>query len=184
MTDKVAEPKRPSAELDTLELYRWAVQDPETHATVLRLMYERLHPGHTPTLLREDFAGTRAEAVAWLALAPGRRAIAADSEAPTVAWARRCAERILGARAADLQFIEADVMATAPPAVAAAHILSVLDFSILYPREPAQLQACLRHAWHCLASPGLLVLNLFGGAGALKPHTDRRSSRRGRDGPA
>jgi len=70
MTDKVAEPKRPSAELDTLELYRWAVQDPETHATVLRLMYERLHPGRTPMLLREDFAGTSAEAVAWLALAP------------------------------------------------------------------------------------------------------------------
>lgn len=166
------EAEHKSIGVDTLELYRWAVQDPERHATVLRLMFERLHPGRIPALLREDFAGTSAESVAWLALAPGRRALAVDSDAPTVAWARRRARRILGARADELQFIEADVMTAAPPAVPAADIISVLNFSILYLREPAQLQAYLRHAWRCLASPGLLVLNLFGGAGALKPHTD------------
>jgi len=167
-----SEAKHPPTGVDTLELYRWAVQDPETHASVLRLMFERMHPGCTATLLREDFAGTSAEAVAWLALAAGRRALAVDCDAPTVAWARRRARRILGARADDLQFIEADVMRTAPPAVPAADIISVLNFSILYLRVPEQLQAYLRHAWDCMASPGVLVLNLFGGAGALKPHTD------------
>lgn len=167
------EVKHPPHGLDPLELYRWAVQDPETHATVLRLMFERLHRGHVPVLLREDFSGTSAEAVAWLALGAGRRALAVDCDAPTVAWARRRAQRILGARAGELQFVEADVMSVAPPMVPAADIISVLNFSILYLRESAQLQAYLRHAWHCLASPGLLVLNLFGGAGALKPHTDR-----------
>lgn len=160
---------------DLLELYRWAVQDPETHATVLRLMYERLHPGRTPTLLREDFAGTSAEAVAWLALGPGRSALAVDRDAPTVAWARARASRILGPRAGALQFVEADVMSVAPPAVAAADILSVLNFSILYLRDEAALQAYLRHAWRCVAAPGLLVLNLFGGPGAMKPHTDRHA---------
>ena len=44
-------------------------------------------------------------------------------------------------------------MTAAPPAVAAADIVSVLNFSILYLREPAQLQAYLRHARRCLASP-------------------------------
>lgn len=164
---------RRSAGVDLLALYRWAVQDPETHATVLRLMYERLHPGHTPTVLREDFAGTSAEAVAWLALAPGRQAVAVDLDGPTLAWARRRAERLLGDRAAALQFVEADVMAVAPPAVPAAHILSVLNFSILYLQEPSQLQAYLQHAWHCLAPQGLLVLNLFGGPAAMKPRSDR-----------
>jgi SAM-dependent methyltransferase len=161
-----------STGIDTLELYRWAVQDPETHATVLRHMYERMHPGRVPALLREDFAGTSAEAVAWLALASGRRALAVDSDAPTVAWARRRARRILGTRADNLHFIEADVMTAAPPQVPAADIISVLNFSILYLREPAQLLAYLRHARRCLASPGLFVLNLFGGPGALRPHTD------------
>jgi SAM-dependent methyltransferase len=166
------QPKHGSPSADTLELYRWAVQDPETHATVLRLMFERLHPGHVPARLREDFSGTSAEAVAWLALAPGRSAWAVDCDAATVAWARRRARRILGVRADDLHFIEADVMSAAPPAVPPADLISVLNFSVLYLREAAPLQAYLRHAWHCLASPGLLVLNLFGGAGALKPHTD------------
>lgn len=159
--------------VDLLELYRWAVQDPETHATVLRLMYERLHPGRSPMLLREDFAGTSAEAVAWLALGTGRRALAVDLHAPTLQWARRRAERILGERVADLQFIAADVMTTAPPAVPAADIISVLNFSILYLREPEQLQAYLRHARHCLSPQGLLVLNLFGGSGAQQPRLDR-----------
>jgi SAM-dependent methyltransferase len=162
-----------TAGVDLLALYRWAVQDPETHATVLRLMFERLHPGHTPTVLREDFAGTSAEAVAWLALAPGRRAVAVDLHGPTVAWARQRAQRLLGARAADLQFVEADVMATAPPAVPSAHILSVLNFSILYLKEPALLQTYLQHAWQCLAPQGLLVLNLFGGPAAMTPRSDR-----------
>jgi len=169
----VARSQRDKTGVDLLELYRWAVRDPETHATVLRLMYERLHPGHTATVLREDFAGTSAEAVAWLALAPGRRAVAVDLDGPTVAWARQRAERLLGARAADLLFVEGDVMATAPPTVPAAHILSVLNFSILYLREPEQLQAYLQHAFQCLAPQGLLVLNLFGGPAAMKPRSDR-----------
>lgn len=139
--------RRRSAGFDLLALYCWAVQDPETHATVLRLMFERLHPG--------------------------LQAVAVDLDGPTLAWARRRAERLLGDRAAALQFVEADVMAVAPPTVPAAHILSVLNFSILYLQEPAQLQACLQHAWHCLAPQGLLVLNLFGGPAAMKPRSDR-----------
>jgi SAM-dependent methyltransferase len=166
-------PTRRSPAVDTLALYRWAVQDPETHATVLQLMYERLHAGRTPTLLREDFAGTSAEAVAWVALGSGRRALAVDRHAPTLAWARRRAERILGAQAQAVGFVEADVMRCAPPAVAAADIISVLNFSILYLAEPQALQAYLRHAWHCLAPKGVLVLNLFGGTGATRRRTDR-----------
>lgn len=170
----MAHPGTPhSAAADPLELYRWAVQDPETHATVLRVMFERLHPGHTPRTLREDFAGTSAEAVAWLALGPGRQALAVDCHAPTVAWARQRARRILGTRADSLQFVEADVLAVGPPAVPSADILSVLNFSILYLREPEQLRAYLHHAWHCLSAPGLLVLNVYGGSEALRVHTDR-----------
>lgn len=173
--DIASDTTRDPAAPDLLELYRWSVQDPETHATVLRLMYERLHPGRTPTLLREDFAGTSAEAVAWLALGGGRRSIAVDVDGPTVAWAQARARRILGARAEALQFLEADVMTVAPPAVAAADILSVLNFSILYLRDEDALLAYLRHARQCVAAPGVLVLNLFGGPGALTPRVDRHA---------
>jgi SAM-dependent methyltransferase len=155
-----------------LELYRWAVQDPETHATVLRLMFEHVHRGRTATVLREDFAGTGAESVAWLALGADRRALAVDCDAATVAWARERAARILGPQAARLQVVQADVLDVAPPAVPPADIVSVLNFSILYLRELEALRAYLRHARRCLAAPGLLVMNLFGGPGALRDRTD------------
>lgn len=160
---------------DVLELYRWAVQDPETHATVLRVMYERLRPGLHATVLREDFAGTSAEAVAWVSLKEGRRAFAIDLDGPTLAWARRRAERILGARAENITFIEGDSMRLGPSHgdVGRADIISVLNFSILYLRDEGALRSYLEHARECLSPTGIVVLNSFGGPGAVREETTR-----------
>src|SRR5687768_14840233 len=125
--------------MDTLELYRWAVQDPETHAEVLRIMYESVYPRRTPTVLREDFAGTAAESVAWVALQGRRKAVAVDLDGETVEWARKRAERILGSDAASIDFIEGDVITIAPPRVQTADIVSVLNFSIFYLKTADQL---------------------------------------------
>ena len=157
--------------MDTLELYRWAVQDPETHAVVLRTMYEELRSGREPVVLREDFAGTAAESVAWVALKKGRRAIAVDLDAPTLEWAQRRAARLLGPRAPDVSFIQGDVRRTGPPAVPAADILAVLNFSILYLHDRQELLSYLRHARDVLTPDGILVLNVFCGAGAVRPGT-------------
>ncbi len=160
---------------DRLELYRWAVQDPETHATVLQVMYEHVRDGRSPTVLREDFAGTSAESVAWVALEEGRRAIAVDLDAPTLAWARARADRILGADAERVAFVHGDVMHVAPPQVPEADLIAVLNFSICYFTERPRLLAYLAHARRCLAPDGVLVLNTFGGPGAMEPSLDRRA---------
>jgi SAM-dependent methyltransferase len=154
--------------MDTLELYRWAVQDPETHAVVLRTMYGRLRPGRHPVVLREDFAGTAAESVAWVALKKGRQAIAVDLDGPTLEWARRRAARLLGPRLSNVSFVCGDARLTGPPEVAHADILTVLNFSICYQHDPEELQSYLRHALDALAPGGILVLNLFGGAKAVR----------------
>lgn len=159
--------------MDKLELYRWAVQDPETHAVVLRTMYGRLRPGRHPVVLREDFAGTSAESVAWVALKKGRRAIAIDLDGPTLEWAQRRAARLLGARASGVEFVLGDVRIVGPPVVPHADIISVLNFSILYQRDPEELHSYLRHAVNGLAADGILVLNLFGGAATVQPGTTR-----------
>lgn len=160
--------------IDVLELYRWAVQDPETHATVLQVIYETLREGREAAVLREDFAGTSAESVAWLALGEGRRAIAVDRDEATVAWAGRRARRLLGADAERLALVHADVMDVAPPRVAAADILSVLNFSICYFTERRALVRYLAHARRCLAPDGVMVVNTFGGPGAQTASIDRR----------
>src|SRR5262245_32545212 len=122
--------------MDTLELYRWAVQDPETHAVVLRIMYEQVRSGRHPDVLREDFAGTSAESVAWLALRRGQRAIAVELDGATLAWAQRRAVRLLGARAGEIQFVEGDVRRVGPPEIPPADIIAALNFSILGLRDP------------------------------------------------
>src|SRR2546423_7003807 len=118
--------------MDSLELYRWAVQDPETHAEVLRIMYLCQNPGHPATLLREDFAGTAADSVAWVALREGRRALAVEIDGRTIAWAKQRAERILGTRASDVEFVVGDVLEVGPPQSPAADIVAALNFSIFY----------------------------------------------------
>ena len=121
------------------------MQDPETHAIVLRTMYERLRPGRKPVILREDFAGTSAESVAWVILQHGRRAIAVDVDGPTLEWAQRRAVRLLGPLASEIAFVQGDVRGVGPPEVPA-DIISVLNYSILYQREPEELLSYLRHA--------------------------------------
>lgn len=159
----------PATSEDTLEFYRWAVQDPETHAVLLQIMYQRLRPGRHPQVLREDFAGTSAESVAWVALKQGRRAVAIDLDGPTLEWAARRAGRLLGPRAPEVRFVHSDVMRAAPPDVPEADITSALNFSILYHHTRAELDAYLTHARHGLAPDGILVLNLLGGADATRP---------------
>jgi SAM-dependent methyltransferase len=158
---------------DKLELYRWAVQDPETHAVILRTMYECLRPGLHPLVLREDFAGTSAESVAWVILEHGRRAIAIDRDGPTLEWAQRRAFRLLGALASKIEFVNGDARRVGPPGVPPADIISVLNYSILYQREPEELLSYLRHAISGLAPDGILVFNLFGGEAAVQPRTSR-----------
>ena len=174
MGTALPDPKIGLTSMDRLELYRWAVQDPETHAVVLRTMYQRLRPGRQPIVLREDFAGTSAESVAWVILQPGRRAIAVDLDGPTLEWAQRRAVRLLGPLASEIAFVQGDVRSVGPPEVPPADIISVLNYSILYQRESEELLSYLRHAINGLAPGGILVLNLFGGAAAVQPGTTRR----------
>jgi SAM-dependent methyltransferase len=164
---------------DVLELYRWAVQDPETHAALLDVIHARMAPKNptTPTtpappttrVLREDFAGTAAESVAWLARAPGRRAWAIDLDAPTIAWAQNRARRMLGPGADALAWIHADVLNLPPNQVPPADIVSALNFSIMYLTEHDTLLRYLRAARAGLRPGGVLVCNLFGGSGNQRP---------------
>lgn len=161
---------------DLLELYRWAVQDPETHATVLDIMHRAGRPAHPALVLREDFAGTSADSVAWIALggdAP-RRAVAIDLDAAALRWAGDRAALLLGPRAAAIEFACRDALGTVPPEAPEADILSVLNFSIQYLSDPATLSAYLDVARRSLAPGGILVANLFGGRGARLPSIDRR----------
>jgi SAM-dependent methyltransferase len=156
-----------------LELYRWAVQDPETHAVLLGAIYQRIRRGHRPLVLREDFAGTAADAVAWVARRPDRSAVAIDIEPVMVRWAKERAARLLGERAPSLQFITADATTVCPPNVPAADIIAALNYSPFYFHTWASLVKYLRSAREGLGQNGILVANLFGGRAATSPGAER-----------
>lgn len=164
----------------TLERYRWAVQDPERQAAVLAEIHRRRRDAEA-RILREDFAGNAADSVAFVAQGSGRRAIAVDADAATIAHGQQRADRLLGRRASAIDWRCADVHAVGPPTVPAADLLSALNFSIGYLHDRKALLRYLCHARTTLAPGGVLVANLYGGPDALRAGTVRRRVEAGRE---
>jgi SAM-dependent methyltransferase len=164
-------PEDPLAEA-ILERYRWAVQDPARQAAVLAEIHRRRR-GSEARLMREDFAGNAADAVAFVAGGPRRQAIAVDTDAATLAHGERRATRLLGRRAEQIEWHCGDVHEVAPPEVPAADLLSVLNFSIGYLLDRRALLRYLRHARNTLVPDGVFIANLYGGPSAIVPHIER-----------
>lgn len=156
---------------DVLDLYRWAVQDPITQARVLLHVYARTRPGRVPRLLREDFAGTAMDSLAWVALSEGRQALAVEIDEATVQWASARARRLLGDRAERVMFVRGDVREVGPPDVPAADIVAALNFSIFGFVERSALCAYFERARRALQHDGVFVANAFGGPDRMRART-------------
>lgn len=125
-------------------------------------------------LLREDFAGTCAVAAAWVALDPRHQAVAVELHRPTLRWAWRDVRQQLGERAEDLHLIHGDVMRIGPPRVPRVDIIAALNFSAMIYHDRAALLAYCRACRGRLRPGGVLAIEVFGGAGAKRPGTQRR----------
>lgn len=156
-----------------LDLYRLAVQHPEAEAQFLYRTYVHYFRA-APTRLREDFSGTAAVSAAWVELGEDSRALAIDAHAPTARWSRRYADRRLSDRAGDLHVVCADVMEIASPKV---DVVAALNFSAFIYHTPETLLAYLRQTRRCLGRRGIVVLDVFGGPGAMTPGVQRRRVR-------
>ena len=146
-----------------LELYQHAVQHPAAEVGFLLRAYHHYHRAF-PTKLKEDFAGGAAVASAFVALNENHRALAVDAHAQTVRWARQRAKRELGERAIDLHLICADVLAVATPKV---DVIAAMNFSTFIYHDRASLCRYFQHARRSLTAKGMLVIDAFGGPGAM-----------------
>ncbi len=162
-------PKRPHR----LRLYQQAVQHPQAEVAFALKAYAH-HRGKIPppTLLREDFAGSAAVAAAWVAFDADHQAMAIESHAPTVRWAGRHTLPALGRRADDLHLLHADVLAARGPKV---DITLALNFSCFIYHTRDDLRAYFRHARRCLRDRGLLIIDAYGGPGAMRAGTQWRT---------
>ncbi|MGB0767612.1 MAG: hypothetical protein ACPGYV_07855 [Phycisphaeraceae bacterium] len=149
-----------------LDLYRWAVQHPLAEVAFIEHCWAQVRGGSTePTLLREDFAGSCAVAAAWVASDPERQAMAIEIDGATAAWAAARYDD------ADLHIVDDDVMAVDGPAV---DVTLALNFSVLYWRDRAALDAYLKIVFAGLRPGGLFVMDLFGGSKLDRPRLVRR----------
>lgn len=163
-------PRRPHK----LDLYRLAVQHPEAEAAFLMRAYAHYRGGAMPTRLREDFAGTAAVAAHFVELHDDHRALAVESHGPTLRWAERRVAMELGDRAEDLIFIEADAAAVGPPDLPKVDVTAALNFSVFIYHTRDALRDYFRSARRGLRPGGLLLLDAYGGPGAMRVGEQRR----------
>lgn len=82
--------------IDPWDLYQASVQDSTAQARVLEHLFQRIHR-RKPKVLREDFAGTAQDAVAWISLDPAHNALAVELDPAVVQRARtRAADNTSG----------------------------------------------------------------------------------------
>lgn len=170
---------------DKHELYEIAVQRPEVvigFIEDLAEMMERFRGrGRERVTLREDFCGTANLSNMWVRSCEGRKAVGVDCDAEVLAWAKEHhglqfavhGSRLTANRkrqTANFRLIRGDVMAVN----AKCDVLASLNFSHGIYKTRAEMLAYLRHARRCIRPGGMMVMDTFGGPGAMEKCLDER----------
>ena len=150
---------------DKHALYELSVQQP---MLIIDLIESRA--AFEPLVLREDFCGTANLASTWVASGERRRAVGIELDPRVLHYADRRHRRSLGAAASRLELIESDVMRCR----AQADVLVSLNFSHFVFKSRPGLLAYLRHVRRCIRPGGLMLLDLYGGPGAMVAGEDQR----------
>lgn len=157
--------------LDRHSLYEAAVQNVEADIEFIERTFRKKR-GREPLRLREDFCGTASLACRWVGGGRDRLAWGVDLHGPTLDWGRRHRLTPMGDDAARVSLARADVRSFHGPEV---DVVVALNFSYFVFRQRPDLLDYFRSARRSLRRDGSLVLDVFGGTGAMEPL--RESSR-------
>jgi hypothetical protein len=160
---------------DKHALYQLAVQSPVEDARFLARLYRSIR-GREARHLREDFCGTALLCAAWVRGRGERTAEGHDLCAATLAWGRRHNFPPLGARAARIELVQADVRTRSRlrPDVRCAQ-----NFSYFVFHARAELVQYFTSVRRDLASGGIFVLDLYGGSEAAEVLEEERKIEEG-----
>jgi hypothetical protein len=153
------------------DLYQQSVQEPEADFRVIDRVFRREY-GRPPRRLREDFCGAALLACEWVARHPENRAWAIDLDPEPLAFGRAHNVPALGPEAASrVKLIEGDVRDVGHEKV---DVTVALNFSYFLFQRRDELLLYLERARATLASEGLLLLDVYGGADAQRTLSERR----------
>lgn len=156
---------------DRHALYQLAVQTPAKDAAFYARWFQRL-AGRPLRVLREDFCGTAALAVAHVQRHRGNQAIGVDLHWPTLAWGRihNVRAKLDAEQQQRIRLVHADARSVRGPK---ADAIVALNFSYAVFQTRAELLAYLRAAFAGLRPGGVLFADAWGGPDVLQQKTDR-----------
>lgn len=161
-------PRRRSlaAVADKYRCYQIALQEPGADLPFVERVFRKLR-GRAPRRLREDFAGTAAQACAWVARHRENTAIAVDLDPEPLDWGRRHnVSRLDPEQQSRVKLVQGDVRDVGFEPV---DVCTAYNFSYFLFRTRRELLGYFRSARASLAGDGLLFLDAYGGARAMEP---------------
>ncbi|MDP7029674.1 MAG: class I SAM-dependent methyltransferase [Phycisphaerales bacterium] len=146
---------------DIHELYELSVQDPDNEVSIIKQIWEEQR-GRPCQSIREDFCGTAAVAMRWVADDPSHTAVCIDLDDDVLAWARaRLPERLDESQAGRLSIIKGDVLSTPTDSV---DCLLAHNFSYYIFKDRKRVIEYFQTARQGLVEDGLFILDCYGGS--------------------
>jgi cyclopropane fatty-acyl-phospholipid synthase-like methyltransferase len=155
---------------DPHALYEASVQSADYDLDFYERVYRR-HHGHTFRRFREDFCGTAMLSCAWALRRPENESWGVDQDRATLAWARREHLARMRDAARRVTLVRADVRRVTRPHV---DLITAMNFSYWVFKRREDLREYFRTARRSLTKGGLLVVNIYGGTGAMEPLEEKR----------
>jgi len=166
--------RRPDAmarNADKYRLYQESVQDPESDVSFAQRIFKKRY-ARPARLLREDFCGAAAVACRWVASHRENRAFGVDIDPEPLAWGREHNVALLSQEQSDrLELIEGDVLTAEHELV---DVTVAFNFSYFLFQKRRELVEYLAKAKSTLREEGLLILDLYGGADAMRTMSETR----------
>lgn len=146
--------------IDKYEMYRQAVQSPETDVDFFKQCYRELRGG-SAEVFREDFCGTFLLSYYWVKNRPQNKAWAVDIDPEPLEYGRKNYwSKLVPTAQKRLKIFEGDVLTGRLPE---ADIVAALNFSYFAFKKRAQLRVYFSNVFNSIRKKGLFIMDCFGG---------------------
>ncbi|MFN7903792.1 MAG: class I SAM-dependent methyltransferase [Pseudobdellovibrionaceae bacterium] len=159
-----------SAHFDKYDLYREAVQSPDTDVLFLQDVYQELR-NKKPKVLREDFCGTFALSAEWIKLDKKHVAYGIDIDPEPMAYGmKNYYSKLTPTQQKRLHLIEGNVLTSKLPL---ADFSVAMNFSYFCFKSREVMKQYFKNALQSLNKNGLFLVDLFGGTQCTDAIVDR-----------
>ena len=155
-------------DFDKYKYYLDSVQSPEEDAEFIAKTYQELNDGARPEIFREDFCAAFALCCEWVKGGDERRAIGIDlDEEPLNYGTRHYLSQLNSVQQKRVRIMRNNVL---EPELPTADIIAAMNFSYMGFKQRTVLLDYMKNCHRTLNANGLLVLDCFGGSGAMEPN--------------